>query len=118
VDIRKERPDWNVYRDGCPRSEMPAQIAARADRLIDRLRKLDSNIALFAHGQIGSVLAARWIGLAVAEAEHFMLGTASLSIFAFDPRHPAVPVIALWNAVSQEIFNTVTSYPVGGTNDG
>jgi broad specificity phosphatase PhoE len=99
VDIREERPDWNVYRDGCPRGEMPAQVSARADRLISRLLELDGNIALFAHGQIGSVLAARWIGLAIAEAEHFMLGTASLSILAFDPHHTAVPVIALWNAV-------------------
>jgi probable phosphoglycerate mutase len=79
---------------------MPAQVSARADRLISRLLKLDGNIALFAHGQFGSVLAARWIGLAVAEAEHFMLGTASLSILAFDPHHAGVPVIALWNALS------------------
>jgi len=115
VDILEARPDWNVYRDGCPRGEMPAQVSARADRLISRLLKLDGNIALFAHGQIGSVLAARWIKLAVAEAEHFMFGTASLSILAFDPHHTAVPVIALWNAVSQRIFNTVSSHPVGGT---
>ncbi len=114
-DILRERPDWNVYRDGCPRGEMPAQISARADRLIARLLKLDGNIALFAHGQIGSVLSARWIGLAVADAQHFMLGTASLSIFAFDPHHPAVPVIALLNAGSREIFNTVTSHPGDGT---
>ena len=98
VDILEARPDWNVYRDGCPRGEMPAQVSARADRLISRLLKQDGNIALFAHGQFGSVLAARWIGLAVAEAEHFMLGTASLSILAFDPHHTGVPVIALWNA--------------------
>jgi len=100
VDILEARPDWNVYRDGCPGGEMPAQVSARADRLISRLHKLDGNIALFAHGQFGSVLAARWIGLAVAEAEHFMLGTASLSILAFDPHHTGVPVIALWNALS------------------
>ena len=100
VDILEARPDWNVYRDGCPGGEMPAQVSARADRLISRLHKLDGNIALFAHGQFGSVLAARWIGLAVAEAEHFMLGTASLSILAFDPHHAGVPVIALWNALS------------------
>jgi broad specificity phosphatase PhoE len=99
VDILEARPDWNVYRDGCPGGEMPAQVSARADRLISRLLELDGNIALFAHGQIGSVLAARWIGLAIAEAEHFMLGTASLSILAFDPHHTAVPVVALWNAV-------------------
>ena len=107
VDILEERPDWNVYRDGCPRGEMPAQVSARADRLISRLLELDGNIALFTHGQFGSVLAARWIGLAVAEAEHFMLGTASLGILTFDPHHTAVPVIALWNAYSREIFNTL-----------
>ncbi len=114
VDILKERPDWNVYRDGCPRGEMPAQVSARADRLIARLRKLDGNVALFAHGQIGSVIAARWIGLTVAKAQHFSFGTASFSILSFDPHQPAVPVIALWNATSQEIFNTDFSHPAVG----
>ncbi len=104
VDIRKERPDWNVFRDGCPHGEMPTQICDRADRLIARLRDLDGNIALFSHGQFGGVLSARWIGLTVVEAQHFPLGTTSISIFAFDPHHPTVPVIALWNA-SHEILN-------------
>ena len=98
VDIRKERPDWTIFRDGCPQGEMPAQISARADRLLARLCKLDGNIALFSHGQFGGVLAARWIELAVVEAQHFPLGTASVSIFTFDSHHPTVPVIALWNA--------------------
>jgi probable phosphoglycerate mutase len=100
VNIRKERPDWNVFRDGCPHGEMPTQISDRADRLLARLRNLDGNIALFSHGQFGSVLAMRWIGLAVDEAQHFPLGTASLGIFAFDPHHPTVPTIALWNAAA------------------
>lgn len=107
ADIRKQHPDWNVYRDGCPGGEMPVQVSERVDRLIARLRKLDGNIALFAHGQIGSAIAVRWIGLAVVEAQHFTLGTASLSIFAFDQHHPGVPVIALWNAVPKDIFNPV-----------
>ncbi|MGP8025357.1 MAG: histidine phosphatase family protein, partial [Acidocella sp.] len=47
VDIRKGRPDWNVFRDGCPRGEMPAQVSDRADRLIAHLRALDGNVALF-----------------------------------------------------------------------
>lgn len=115
VDIRKERPEWNIYRDGCPRGEMPAQVSARADRLFARMRALDGNIALFSHGQFGCVLAARWIGLAAAEARHFTLGTASLSLFAFDPHDPAVPVIALWNAVSQQILKTSSSRSVGDT---
>ena len=96
-DIRNGRPDWDVYRDGCPHGEMPAQVSDRTDRLLTRLRPLTGNIALFSHGQFGCVLAARWIGLAVAEARHFTLGTASVSILAFDPHHPDVTVIALWN---------------------
>ena len=103
ADIRKRRADWNVYRDGCPGGEMPEQVCARADRIINRLRKLDGNIALFAHGQIGSALAMRWIGLALIEAQHFSLGTTTLSILALDPHHPGVPVIALWNAAHREI---------------
>lgn len=106
ADIRKERPDWDVFRDGCPHGEMPAQISERADRLIARLRKLDGNIALFSHGHFGGVLAARWIGLPLDEARHFPLSTASLSIFSFNPQHPEVTVIALWNAASHDILNT------------
>jgi len=103
VDIRQERPDWTIFRDGCPHGEMPDQISARADRLFARLSKLDGNIALFSHGQIGGVLAARWIKLAVIEAQHFPLGTASVSIFSFDSHHPTVPVIALWNATPHSL---------------
>jgi len=102
VDIRTERPGWNVFQDGCPSGEMPAHINERADRLIVHLRTLDGKVALFSHGQFGGVLAARWIGLPLAEARHFPLGTASLSILAFSPQHSEVPVIALWNAASHE----------------
>lgn len=104
AEIRQERADWDIFRDGCPHGAMPAQVAARADRLIARLRLLDGNVALFSHGQFGGVLAARWIGLPVVEARHFPLDTASCSIFGFSPHHPAVPVIALWNAVARDRF--------------
>jgi probable phosphoglycerate mutase len=102
VDIRKQRADWSIFRDGCPHGETPAQVAARADRLIAHLRALDGNVALFSHGQFGCALAARWIGLPLIEARHFALGTASLSILGHDPHHPEVAVIALWNAASGE----------------
>ena len=98
ADIRTERPHWSIFRDGCPHGEMPGDISARADRLIERLCRMGENIALFSHGQFGVVLAARWIGLPVAEALHFSLGTASLSILGNAPAHPEVRVIALWNA--------------------
>jgi broad specificity phosphatase PhoE len=98
VDIRKGRPDWNLFRDGCPRGEMPARVSDRADRLIVRLRALDGNVAIFSHGHFGCILAVRWIGLPVIEAQHFLLGTASLSILGCEPNHPEVPVIELWNS--------------------
>ena len=97
VDIRKERPNWNVFRDGCPHGETPEQVSGRADRLIAHLRVLDGNVALFSHGQFGCSLAARWIGLPVTEAQHFSFGTASLSVLAYNPSHPEVRVIARWN---------------------
>jgi broad specificity phosphatase PhoE len=99
VDIQEERPGWNVWGDGCPHGETPANISDRADRLLDRLREVSGCVALFSHGQFVSALAARWIGLAVIEAQHFALGPASISILAHEAGHPTVPVIALWNAV-------------------
>jgi len=100
ANILQARPDWNLFRDGCPRGETPAQISDRADRFIARLRVLEGNVALFSHGHFGRVLAARWIGLPVSEAQRFLLDTASLSILGYEPNHPEVPVIALWNAGS------------------
>jgi broad specificity phosphatase PhoE len=98
-DIRKERPGWNVFRDGCPNGERPGQVSERADRLIARLREMDGNVALFSHGQFSRALASQWIELSVVESQHFALSTASLSILGFDPSHPEVRVIHLWNAV-------------------
>ena len=102
--VHKEHPDWNLFRDGCPHGETPAQTSARADRLIAKLRALDGNIALFSHGHFGRVLAARWIRLHVTEAQHFLLGTASLSILDYEHNRADSPVIALWNASSKCIL--------------
>ncbi|MHB1300775.1 MAG: histidine phosphatase family protein [Burkholderiales bacterium] len=114
AEIRKQFRDWNVYRDGCPGGEMPEQVSARADILIARLKAMEGNVALFTHGQIGSAIAARWIGLAVVEAGHFSLGTASLSILSFDPHHPGVPVIALWNAPPRIMAGSICDDSAGG----
>ncbi len=103
VDIRKGRPDWNLFRDGCPRGESPAQVFDRADRLIARLRAMEGNIAAFSHGHFGRVVAARWIGLSVRQAQHFLLSTASLSILGHEHNLAEEPAIVLWNAVSNEV---------------
>jgi broad specificity phosphatase PhoE len=99
VEIRQERPDWNLFRDGCPHGEMPGQVSDRADRLIARLRALNENVALFSHGHFGRVLAVRWIGLPVIDGQKFVLATASVSILGCEPdRSDDVPVIELWNS--------------------
>ena len=99
-DIRKGRPDWNIFRDGGPRGESPAQISERADRLIAKLRTFDGDIAIFTHGHFGRVLAVRWIGLGIEQAQHFLLSTASLSILGYGHNFADEPAIILWNAVS------------------
>jgi broad specificity phosphatase PhoE len=103
ADIQKTDPDWVIFRDGCPGGESPEQIAARADRLIAGLHKLHGNVALFSHGHMSCVLAARWMGLAVIEAQHLSLGTASLSILGYAANHPDVPVMLLWNATPRAL---------------
>ena len=97
-DVRKQRPGWDVFRDGCPGGEMPDQVTARADRLIAHLGTMEGDVALFSHGEFGLALAARWIGLPVIDGQHFVLGTASLSILGYNPAHPELRAIALWNA--------------------
>ena len=104
VDIQVERPDWNIFRDGCPGGESPEQISERADRLIARLRELSGNIALFSHGHFGCVLGMRWIGSPIATGEHFPLGVASISILGYESNHPDVPVVRLWNAAANTII--------------
>jgi broad specificity phosphatase PhoE len=93
--IQEKRPGWLIFRDGCPGGETPAQIRARADRVIGRARAAPGNVALFAHGHFFRVLAARWIGLPVEAGQHFLLDTATLSILAYYGDSPAVKV---WNA--------------------
>lgn len=106
ANIRQQRPGWDVFKDGCPHGESPTQVAARADRLIARLRQETGNIALFSHGQFGAAVAARWVELALVDARHFSLDVASMSVLSFDPHHPEVPVIALWNRVCPERFKS------------
>jgi probable phosphoglycerate mutase len=103
LDTRKSRPDWNLFRDGGPRGESPAQISERADRLIARLRTLGGNIAMFSHGQFLRALAARWIGLPVGQAQHFVLSTASLSILGYEHNLAEEAAIVLWNSDSDDI---------------
>jgi len=97
ADVHRERPDWELFRDGCPGGESPADAAARADRLVSRVRAVPGNVLLFSSGHFIRVLATRWIGLEVTvNAKRFMLSTASLSVLGYE-KELSRPVIQLWN---------------------
>lgn len=106
AEILVERADWNLFRDGSPNGESPAQISVRVDRLIARLKSLTGNVALFSHSHVGRVLVARWIGLAVAQAQPFLLSTSSVSILGYQHDRRDLPAIELWNAVPYETFSS------------
>jgi len=96
VEIRAEHPDWQLFRDGCPGGESPKQVAARADRVLNRLRDLAGDVLLFSSGHFLRVLAARWAGIELFGARSFMLSTASLSALGYE-NSLARPAIRLWN---------------------
>ena len=105
AEIREEQPEWNLFRDGAPNGEMPAQISERVDRLITYLRTLDGNVALFSHGHLCRVLAARWIGISVGQSERLLLSTASISILSYEHECSDQPAIELWNSEANEFSN-------------
>lgn len=96
VDIQKEKPDWQLFRDGCPGGESPGQVGARADRVAARIRAVAGNALVFSSGHFLRILAARWLGLEPAAGRHFLLGTAALSALGYEHKL-SQPVIRLWN---------------------
>lgn len=99
-EIRQLQAHWNVWSDGCPGGESPADISARADHLINRLNTLTGNVLLFSHGQFARLLAARWVGLPARHGQHFAIDPVSISILSFETAHPQRRVISLWNSPS------------------
>lgn len=97
AEILARRPGWQLFRDGCPGGESPAEAAVRADRVVSRVRAVDGNVLIFSSGHFIRVLTVRWIGLEPSvTCSRFMLSTASLSALGYkrDLSHPA---IWLWN---------------------
>lgn len=92
--IRAERPGWSLWRDGAPAGETPEKVANRADRVIAELQSTSGDAAVFAHGHLLRVLAARWVGLPPAAGALLALHTASVSVLGHE-RETAV--IVSWN---------------------
>ena len=95
-DILVERPDWQLFRDGCPDGESPHQVGARADRVVSRVRAVQRNVLLFSSGHFLRVFAARWLGLEAGAGRYFVLGTASVSEVGYE-HDLSEPVIRLWD---------------------
>jgi broad specificity phosphatase PhoE len=96
-EILAKRPDWQLFRDGAPGGESPAQVRARADRVVQRVRAVRGNVLLFSSGHFIRVFAARWLGLdPVSAGKYFLLSTASLSALGYE-HNRSQPVIRLWN---------------------
>jgi probable phosphoglycerate mutase len=99
ADIRAERPDWELFRDGCPNGESPADVAARADRVVARVRAIKGNVLIFSSGHFLRVFAARWLGLEPITGKYLMLDTASVSALSYE-HDICDPAIRFWNDTS------------------
>ena len=96
VEIRAERPGWELFRDGCPGGESVHDVSRRADRIVARARAAGGNVLLFSSGHFLRVLSARWLGLAPDGGRLLVLGTASVSALGYE-HDVAEPVVRLWN---------------------
>ena len=96
AEIRRERPDWQIFRDGCPDGESLADVGSRADRVIARIRALHSDTLVFSSGHFLRILGARWCGLEPSAGKSLYLSTAALSAAGYEHDLDS-PVIRLWN---------------------
>jgi len=101
ADIRAARPDWQLFRDGCPGGESPDQVGARADRVIRRVRAIGGDVLLFSSGHFLRVFGVRWLGLEPGAGRYLLLGTASLSAVGYE-HDRSEPVIRLWDEMPHE----------------
>jgi probable phosphoglycerate mutase len=98
-DILKQKPGWELYRDGCPGGESPDDVAARADQFIARARGIGGPVLAFSSGHIMRMIAARWLGLPPAAGRCFVCDPGSLNELGFEHNSPDQPVVCLWNFV-------------------
>jgi broad specificity phosphatase PhoE len=96
AEIYRQRPNWELFRDGAPGGESPSDVTQRADHFIEKVRQITGDVAAFTSGHIGRVIGARWIGIGAEGAGKLLFSTAGVGILSYehDIEHPA---IQLWN---------------------
>jgi probable phosphoglycerate mutase len=97
--ILKERPGWELYRDGCPEGESPGDVAARADRFVARVREIPGDVLAFSSGHVIRMIAARWLGLPPSAGRFFYCRPASVGVLGYEHKNRDEPVLALWNQI-------------------
>jgi probable phosphoglycerate mutase len=96
AQVLRQRPDWQLFRDGAPGGESPDQVSERADRVVQRVRGVAGDVLLFSSGHFIRILTARWLGLGPDMGKYFLLTPASLSALSYE-HNISQPVIRLWN---------------------
>jgi broad specificity phosphatase PhoE len=94
AEIQKEDPNWSIWTKTPQGGETAGQVSARADKVIARATAAGGDVAIFGHGHMLRVLAARWLGMDVSAGRYFALGTASLSILGHERE---TNVLRMWN---------------------
>jgi len=101
AEIRESRPDWDLWRDGCPGGESAADVGARADRVLAEARTAPGHVAVFSHGHMLRVSGARWIGLGAGEGARLGLSTGALCLLSAER---GTPILARWNDTGTGLF--------------
>jgi probable phosphoglycerate mutase len=99
ADIVRERPGWELFRDGCPDGETPENVANRADSFLSRIRDCPGDVLAFSSGHTIRMIAARWLGLPPVAGRYFSCRPASVGVLAFEHNCVDEPVIGMWNYV-------------------
>ena len=97
ADIRAERPDWELWTDGAPNGETPADVSKRADAAFERAAGIcDSgyDAIVFGHGHMLTALAVRWVGLPIEAGRLLRISTGSVGVLRWKRENR---VIDLWN---------------------
>jgi broad specificity phosphatase PhoE len=99
-DILRDKPGWEMFREGCPGGESPQDVAVRADRFIAQVRGIEGDVLAFSSAHIIRMIAARWLGLPAGAGRFFFCRPASIGVLAFEHNNPDEPIIGLWNYVT------------------
>ena len=93
--IHQQAPDWDLFDQGCPEGDSPAEVCARVDRIVKKVRSIDGDVAVFSHGHLSRVFATRWVNHPIGDSDMFVLDTATLNVLG---AYHDTPAIVTWNA--------------------